>query len=140
MEKINFKNNEAPYLSGETFNQMQDNIEEALEEHYSLEETFTGKYWIDGKKIYRKVITINDTSTKNLGVDINTVVNSFLIIKTEDAWRPIPWLFGQNQDDVLGSWVAGYFIKVNKLVMQFGSDLSTFTVGYFTIEYTKTTD
>lgn len=28
---------------------------------YSLEETFTGKRWIDGKPIYRKVITFNDT-------------------------------------------------------------------------------
>ena len=26
-------------------------------EHKTTEETFTGKYWIDGKKIYRKVIT-----------------------------------------------------------------------------------
>lgn len=29
---------------------------------YSTEETFTGKYWIDGKKIYRKVVTGTITS------------------------------------------------------------------------------
>ena len=37
--------------------------------YYSTEETFTGKYWTDGKKIYRKVINLggfDDTLTTNM--------------------------------------------------------------------------
>ena len=34
-------------------------------DNYSTEETFTGKYWIDGKKIYRKVINVGTHTFSN---------------------------------------------------------------------------
>lgn len=44
---------------------------------YSTEEQFTGNYWIDGKKIYRKVIT----STVNYGTivlsNVSCIVNHY---------------------------------------------------------------
>lgn len=40
---------------------------------YSTEETFTGKYWIDGKPIYRKVITESNIKlTSGLSIPLNT--------------------------------------------------------------------
>lgn len=57
MKKIQFVNNSEPYLSAENLNQMQSNIEEAIEEKqtYSTEEIIIGK-WVDGKLLYRRVL------------------------------------------------------------------------------------
>lgn len=46
---------------------------------YSTSETFTGKYWINGKPIYRKVITGTKTGTTNV---IDTIPN-ITIVKFE---------------------------------------------------------
>jgi hypothetical protein len=48
MDKINFVNNDAPYLSAENLNQMQDNIEEAINEKNYLVATSTGTINLNG--------------------------------------------------------------------------------------------
>lgn len=62
MEKIEFINDSAPYLSAENLNLLQENIEEGIEEskleEYSTSEQIIGT-WIDGKPLYRKVFTRN---------------------------------------------------------------------------------
>jgi hypothetical protein len=62
MEKIQFKNNEAPYLSAENLNQMQDNIEEAINGIIESGSNDNGSYikYEDGTMIChtRKTITI----------------------------------------------------------------------------------
>lgn len=59
MTKINFQNN-ITKANADTFNTMQDNIENAIDEAkldtYSTTEIKIGT-WIDGKPLYRKVIT-----------------------------------------------------------------------------------
>ena len=46
---------------------------------YSTEETFTGKYWIDGKKIYRKVIlsTVGNINSILGSLNIEHTINLF---------------------------------------------------------------
>lgn len=76
MEKIIFKNNGQPAVNDENLNQMQTNVENAINEleanttealtnlgNYSTEEVDTGEKWIDGKPIYRKVLVFTTTST-----------------------------------------------------------------------------
>ena len=57
MEKINFANNDAPYLSAENLNQMQDNIEEAIKNKSKIE-----TIW-DGDKIDTGLITLSKPVT-----------------------------------------------------------------------------
>lgn len=58
---------------------------------YSLLETFTGNFWIDGKPIYRKVInfdTLPNNGTKNVahGIsNLDTVINIYGHIKSTNA-------------------------------------------------------
>ena len=42
-----------------TLNESYRNLDESYRKQYSLNEKFTGKYWIDGKKIFKKVINVN---------------------------------------------------------------------------------
>ena len=81
MEKINFSNNQAPYLSAENLNQLQTNIENAIQtsEIYSTEEQVIGT-WIDGKPLYRKVVqftigAINTDNQHSLGIAAETIVD-----------------------------------------------------------------
>lgn len=39
--------------------------------HYSTDETFTGMYWIDGKKIYRKVFQCGDITGSNANSNLS---------------------------------------------------------------------
>ena len=93
MERINFKNGQAPYINDTNLNKMQDNIEnsfldtleststkDALSANqgrvlnekienantYSTEEINTGKTWIDGKDIYRRYITFTVGTSTNV--------------------------------------------------------------------------
>ena len=71
MEKIQFKNNEAPYLSAENLNQLQTNIETAISEVVESGSNENGEWtkWADGTMI----CTLTKTFT---GVDITTVWGS----------------------------------------------------------------
>ena len=80
MNKINWINGQAggTPLSAENLNQMQDNIEEAINDvdkklNYSTEEKVVGT-WIDGEPIYRKVYYLTYSSQRiddniNIGFD-----------------------------------------------------------------------
>ena len=64
---------------------------------YSTSETFTGKYWIDGKPIYRKcyTITTQDTSTgiTNLGtrISMSALVYNDNYYGSSDISKDIYW-------------------------------------------------
>lgn len=74
---------------------------------YSTDETFTGKYWIDGKPIYRKVFNIPKSSVNsgstttfihNLSISTYISVNMFSI-RTDNYMVPFPnSLFGTSND------------------------------------------
>jgi hypothetical protein len=140
MKKINFVNNDAPYLSAENLNQMQDNIEEAIGDTYSTEETFTGKYWIDGKKIYRKVINVGNlpnADVKNINhniVGLENITFSYGNASNGSTHINLPNVHAADLISQVAMFVTNELIRITT-----GSDRSTY-IGYVILEYTKATD
>lgn len=109
---------------------------------YSTEETNTGKKWIDGKDIYRKVYTgscdANDSQiiASNL-TTINMPINIYgmFIRKTDKLASPIGSFFAINQGDSRVFYHGG-----NKtLVIEKDKNIWNENFDYIvTIEYTKT--
>lgn len=50
-----------------------DNLPSKSQRTYSTEEQWTGEYWIDGKKIYRKVLTGNGNGSTSLNFSAESV-------------------------------------------------------------------
>ncbi len=105
---------------------------------YSTTETWTGGHWIDGKKIYRKVVSIGNfpnNGTKNVAHGIST-------------YSDVVRLYGNARDDSIGELyplpyeaepdsapVAIFMNNTNIVVMTY-RDRTTWT-GYVIVEYTK---
>ena len=128
---------------------------------YSETETFTGKYWVDGKKIYRKTAIIpQQTLTKSnnlfsftaieLGTNLSTIVNIVydLIESTYYHTNGNCNVFNGNNTSSVNYTFSRYnnvdirtgSVKIN---IQAGSSISnTFTIsgGHITVEYTKATE
>lgn len=138
-------------LNEVTFNQMQDNIEEAIGDIYSTQETFTEKYWIDGKKIYRKVVPVNFGGTATTTENVPTTHN----IKDIDyiTFHHLSWFdmqdnswYANNKDAIEGAQfyinldgVSATEIKVKCIPIGYNWQDRTKN-RYVTLEYTKTTE
>lgn len=109
---------------------------------YSTEETFTGKHWIDGKSIYRKVIDIGNlpNATKKevtAGISNLKYVTRLYGLATTGAYTiTIPDTYPNN---AVYDTRLSYDNSTGKIVLFSESDRSTYT-GYVIMEYTKTTD
>ena len=141
MALVTFTNNQAPYLSAENLNNNFEYLENL--NNYSTDEIVVGK-WIDGKPIYRKVVTGNSISS-----DINTNITDFedivkmsVYVRQNDSvsWRTIPWLFVQNNQIGYNSWAGGYYFENGILKFQIGDNLKNINKFIAIFEYTKTTD
>ena len=108
--------------------------------NYSSEESFTGMYWIDGKKIYEKTINIGTLPNKgNSGVknvahgisQLDRVIDIRGIAVSDTETIPLPhnnpWVLGEN----VTIRVSGANITVDT-----NSNKSSYT-GYVTLKYTK---
>lgn len=143
MNKINWINGQAggTPLSAENLNQMQDNIEDAIDDvdekfNYSTTEKVVGT-WIDGKPIYQKTfvgnwandasIILNDESIDNF-IDIVGWANSLTY------WIKTNFYDGSTQVTL----VAEDKNRLKFMGNQGGSAI--WNLKYFTIRYTKTTD
>ena len=107
---------------------------------YSTEETFTGKYWIDGKKIYRKVITdITSTGTKKHNIsNFGEIINFYgQITKSTGKQESIPRTVLSNPE-VYGIAVGDF--STTGFYIEFGSNYINVQKGVLTLEYTKTAD
>ena len=144
MKKINFVNNEAPYLSAENLNQMQDNIEEAIS-NYSTKEQVIGK-WLD-KPLYRKVISmvipttatdgtmVSSEATHNIeNMDTYYIKNSFFIDNQGVSFQ-IPAVTMGTVTNKVRADLTKNVLRIYNTV----SYWSGFTL-YAVVEYTKTTD
>lgn len=115
--------------------------EAAGSDDYSTEETFTGKYWIDGKKIYRKVINTGElpnANGKTINHNISNIdnilnINGWTYRNTDNVFLPLPNAASDNTS------ITCYSNKTNIAIVTY-SDRSSFTISYVIIEYTKTTD
>lgn len=107
--------------------------------NYSTEETYTGKKWIDGKKIYRKVVeapTFTNSNPLNVNIpNINKVIDIRQMRRYDN--RENLWVCGDGQ----ASPNSLYFSYENNGISIHPSGSST-TIYSFTaiIDYTKTTD
>jgi hypothetical protein len=107
---------------------------------YSTEETFTGKYWIDGKKIYRKVIT--GTLPANEGWVIlfklnipnynSIIASNFQFENSSGAYYKAPFFEGDDYYTLYSIEKSqNFYVKVK------GFNSLPFIV---VLEYTKTTE
>ncbi len=101
---------------------------------YSTDETRTGKTWIDGKPIYRKVVdvgTIPSGSSKHVAHGIQNL-DRFLELKiiAKGSTNNFEFVFG-------GDKVAIYANSVN---LELSAGNYPDYTGYAILEYTKTTD
>lgn len=107
---------------------------------YSTTEHFTGKYWIDGKKIYEKVVQVASfTSSSPLSVAIAGL--DFLIDvrmkRNYDTSHSTWWTIGNGTAST-----NNLVIKQNTDSISIEPQSSSQTIKNFSaiIEYTKTTD
>lgn len=126
-------------LNASTFNELQDNVEEAIEEKvtYSTEEQVVGT-WIDGKPIYRKIITsslqnniLHGISNVNEFVKMNAIacnLNSgkyFVVPSVRPAYT---------------QYEIGIFADATNITLEYQSSLPLTMEFKIILEYTKTTD
>ena len=111
---------------------------------YSTSETNTGKTWIDGKPIYRKVINLgtlpnNDTKGVNHGItNINQFVNvrGFGTYSSSAICIPLPYsAAGADNKDRIGIYANAQSVVVSCPTYDFSA-----YIGTAILEYTKTTD
>ena len=121
------------------------NSEEPYNPNYSTVETKTGATWIDGKPIYRKVVSLGampssaTTSVVNHGIqniDIMTNVTGIMVDKTNKIYVNIPFLPSAAENN---TGLNIYANETQVLFSSWGMDRSSF-IGYAILEYTKTTD
>ena len=112
--------------------------------YYSTTELDTGKYWIDGKKIYRKVFTgtlpagAGDYgfyhSISNLGQVIH--FEGMTAPDNNGAMRQMDFCYYNSAD-----WDCCLYIDATRILVQKGSSYASYhgnRAYYITVEYTKT--
>ena len=108
---------------------------------YSQNETDTGKIWIDGKKIYRKVILLPAIAKKTeqyidlSSLEASTYIQIYGFTKIKDNYF-IPLLNSDEQNPSLNTFVA---ITDNRLRFINGENREILS-GFVVLEYTKTTN
>ena len=111
--------------------------EVTVHKDYSTSEQFTGQYWIDGKKIYRKVIPFTSTqgvsSVSVSGCNIDVLVSSRVFIKNTNGGDYCVGSYYDTSNDSFNYYLnrgKAYFVLRSGTTYAYGT-------GYMTIEYTK---
>lgn len=100
---------------------------ELLNLQYSTEEQFTGKYWIDSKKIYQKVIIKTITNERDITIPLN-ITNLRQIIEVKivagkadtNIFYPVP-----AKASITGNYIENWAIVNGSLRMFMSLDLNT---------------
>lgn len=108
---------------------------------YSQNEIDTGKIWIDGKKIYRKIIDFGTLPNNNLksvshGIsDIDTIISLNGITFTEAKTATgLSYAHAESKNEV------SLFLEKTTVNIRTYGNKANYTKTYITIEYTKTTN
>ena len=106
-------------------------------EDYSTSETNTGKKWIDGKPIYRKVISIPSFSANTITVDTGlTTIEE--IVNFGGSYSRTGYTRRYSIDN---TYMAEWDINLTTGVIDLATANQYVTFnGYIILEYTKTTD
>ena len=113
---------------------------------YSTSETFTGKTWIDGKPIYRKVCIGTTSSTAGswdvvpIGASVDTVISTDGKLNASNVWIPL----NNYRGDSAEGWVCitttnNAHSTPNRINIKTGTSYVNVPF-HVIIEYTKTTD
>ena len=110
---------------------------------YSTEETFTGKYWIDGKKIYRKVVSVSNKEISSAASISTGITNLNELISLNGIYTNIsggtktPYPLTQNTGTILNCvYYQGNIGFVGNETYSASPD----RIHTFILEYTKTTE
>ena len=107
-----------------------------LKPSYSKDRIEVGT-WIDGRKIYRKVITGNSNVPDIIPFEkFTTIIDIRMMVKNQGGdqdWRPIPWTF--NGNDL--NWHGGFRVSETnkKIVNQIGSELKKVVYWHLIVDY-----
>lgn len=112
--------------------------------NYSTEEQYTGKHWIDGKKIYEKTFDCGSaTSNKDLTVNVSNAeyITSIAGIAktTSNTFIALGYNNSGNVQHCYNLYVADITETTLRLAINLGSGVPTSSM-YITIQYTKTTE
>ena len=128
-------------VDAEKLNHIEDGIyENSLDNVYSTDETFTGKYWIDGKPIYRKIV--RGIVPTGIGVyiyedtNIDSAVDYYgLYYQGTSYIKKINFYFSSNDYMTLN-----FNFSLKKFILDNTSNYNNAGTIDLIIEYTKTTD
>ena len=113
---------------------------------YSTDEVRIGT-WIDGKPLYRKVVTYTNqsswgaTNTKTTVKVAHGIVNKDIVVRcsmTNSRNQQFPWVDGTENN--VTSWTGIVNIDATDINIYIINDSWVSRTWYFTLEYTKTTD
>lgn len=170
MDKINFVNGKSPAINGANLNKMQDNIEKAIPtiannlttedpaqtlgaeqgkvlnekiekvNTYSTEETNTGKKWIDGKDIYRKVIYIGILPDDAKEKYAHNILNMDYLVQLNVTWYDTVdgKFWSLNRYDNAGAYIKFSCDKTNVQCETVYTWSHRTKNCYVILEYTKT--
>ena len=108
-------------------------------ESYSTEEQWTGGYWIDGKKIYRRVVSCGALPNNTPKTVAHNIANIEWIVKYNgvasdgNEWLQLPASYYSNS-------AIGLSVNDTNINLRPYTNRTTYTTTLVTIEYTKTTD
>ena len=134
-------------LNASTFNQLQDNIEEAISESsgYSTTEIKVG-VWTDGKPIYRQVFQGNSPTVQSahsnfetMSKQVGTISNLKKVINVNEHIIPSSGN-GAWKGFVTKTVFSGVQIGAAGVVTLFMSEMTDQTTYLVSVDYTKTTD
>lgn len=112
-----------------------DYINDLVEDVYSTTETKTNKVWVDGKPIYRKVLTFTTTTSGNdanvsIGSNIENIINVYGTLSN-----------GMLLNSAYLDKTIGVRYSSNRLYITHNdNNLFGNKTGFVVVEYTKTTD
>ncbi len=107
---------------------------------YSLDEQWTGKYWIDGRRIYRKVINYGSLPNNSIRDVDHNILNLHEVVKLEgrsiepttNSYAPINVSWSDTRSSI-GAYVYGNYIRLTT-----GMDRTTWTDTKIILSYTCT--
>ena len=119
--------------------------DDSEDNNYSTDEVLTGKFWIDGKPIYRKVIDCGTPTPTNKEITIAHGIANIDAYITVDFYlqdsvlKKLP--LGVPEDTTSLYWCYVSNMDANSIIIRSGTGYAQGSVHWYAVlEYTKTTD
>lgn len=106
---------------------------------YATGEVNTGSRWVDGRPIFRKTVDVGampNATTKNVPhgiVNLGTLIKLYGTTQGAGDFHPLP----APAHPVGAAHRIHVMLSSTDIIITTGEDLSAYTVGFVTLEYTK---